>query len=274
MAPPNGSDRRGVGRYDDLPSRGGFHDSHGPSKADEVDNWGSSKKSAFGFDSSNRERDYGIAKDRDSGADADKWSRKDVSRFPERPRLVLQPRTRPVESSPPPSRGESENNSPERILPDKTNMEVTPKPRKVNPFGEAKPREIILEEKGMKWKKFDAELDRKSVDRAETEEELVLKEEIKALQEAIKVAEADSKARASEVSTGAEEDQILLDVREQLAQKEWDLEQLTTELNDKVRFSRVGGERPASRSGNRETDMWTKSNGNGQPKSESKGGRW
>lgn len=43
-------------------------------------------------------------------------------------------------------------------------MEVKPKP-KVNPFGDAKPREVLLEEKGLDWKKIDLELEHRRVDR-------------------------------------------------------------------------------------------------------------
>jgi Plant specific eukaryotic initiation factor 4B len=39
---------------------------------------------------------------------------------------------------------------------------------KVNPFGDAKPREVVLEEKGMNWRKIDLELEHKSVDRYST----------------------------------------------------------------------------------------------------------
>lgn len=42
---------------------------------------------------------------------------------------------------------------------------VKPRP-KVNPFGDAKPREILLEERGKDWRKIDLELEHRSVDRS------------------------------------------------------------------------------------------------------------
>lgn len=36
---------------------------------------------------------------------------------------------------------------------------------KVNPFGDAKPREAVLGERGMDWRKIDLELERRSVAR-------------------------------------------------------------------------------------------------------------
>ncbi|WZZ36202.1 hypothetical protein YC2023_019603 [Brassica napus] len=53
--------------------------------------------------------------------------------------------------------------------------------RKVNPFGDAKPREVLLEEQGKDWRKMDMELEHRRVDRPETEEEKMLKEEIEEL---------------------------------------------------------------------------------------------
>jgi hypothetical protein len=41
---------------------------------------------------------------------------------------------------------------------------VKPKP-KVNPFGDAKPREVLLEERGKDWRKIDQQLEHRSVDR-------------------------------------------------------------------------------------------------------------
>ncbi|GMI99752.1 eukaryotic translation initiation factor 4B1 [Hibiscus trionum] len=41
---------------------------------------------------------------------------------------------------------------------------VKPRP-KVNPFGVAKPREVLLEERGQDWRKIDLELDRRRMDR-------------------------------------------------------------------------------------------------------------
>lgn len=41
---------------------------------------------------------------------------------------------------------------------------VKPK-AKVNPFGDAKPREVLLEEKGLDWKKIDLELEHRRIER-------------------------------------------------------------------------------------------------------------
>lgn len=44
--------------------------------------------------------------------------------------------------------------------------EAVPKPRpKVNPFGDAKPREVLLSERGKDWRKIDLELEHRGVDR-------------------------------------------------------------------------------------------------------------
>eukprot|EP00271_Cylindrocystis_brebissonii_P001130 TRINITY_DN11420_c0_g1_i2.p1 TRINITY_DN11420_c0_g1~~TRINITY_DN11420_c0_g1_i2.p1 ORF type:complete len:616 (-),score=159.82 TRINITY_DN11420_c0_g1_i2:83-1930(-) len=57
-----------------------------------------------------------------------------------------------------------------------------PRP-KLNPFGDAKPREVRLQEQGKDWRKIDMELEHKGVDRPETEEEQRLKEKIAEIEE-------------------------------------------------------------------------------------------
>ncbi|KAE8681222.1 hypothetical protein F3Y22_tig00111338pilonHSYRG00391 [Hibiscus syriacus] len=131
---------------------GGFFDSQ--SKADEVDNWASIKitKSAnaapprrFGgvFD---RRSSFDSLQSRDSPRDLDNWGKKKeetgstAGSGKVRPKLVLQPRTVPV----------TEENK----------KEVTaPKPKGANPFGEARPREEVLKEKGKDWKEIDENLE-------------------------------------------------------------------------------------------------------------------
>ncbi|OIT04691.1 PREDICTED: eukaryotic translation initiation factor 4B2 [Nicotiana attenuata] len=108
-------------------------------------------------------------------------------------------------------------------------MEVKPKP-KVNPFGDAKPREVLLEEKGLDWKKIDLELEHRRVDRPETEEEKNLKEEIEQL-------------RKEAMQSSCHDQTNLQNV---INQKERDLELLIRDLDDKVRF---GQKRPGSASG-------------------------
>ncbi|KAG8071292.1 hypothetical protein GUJ93_ZPchr0006g42948 [Zizania palustris] len=104
---------------------------------------------------------------------------------------------------------------------------------KVNPFGDAKPREIVLQEKGKDWRKIDLELEHRRIDRPETNEERALKEEINLLRVDLKETEVNIS------------DKDAKGFSEKLSQMEKDLERLTAELDDKVRF----GQRPASGSG-------------------------
>ncbi|XVF45482.1 hypothetical protein PTKIN_Ptkin02bG0210100 [Pterospermum kingtungense] len=130
---------------------GGFFDSQ--SKADEVDNWAASKsnKSANeapprrfggGFE---RRSSFDSLQSRDSPRDTDNWGRKKEEIGTAsgsggvRPKLVLQPRTVPVT--------------------EEGKKEVTlAKPKGANPFGEARPREEVLKEKGKDWKEIDEKL--------------------------------------------------------------------------------------------------------------------
>ncbi|XP_076941620.1 eukaryotic translation initiation factor 4B2-like isoform X2 [Bidens hawaiensis] len=101
------------------------------------------------------------------------------------------------------------------------------KPRaKVNPFGDAKPREVLLQEKGVDYRKIDLELERRRLGRPETEAEKSLKEEIYNLQR--------------ENQTG---------LHDTILEKERDLEQLTRDLDDKLRFAQKTVERPSSGAG-------------------------
>ncbi|KAJ8569734.1 hypothetical protein K7X08_006311 [Anisodus acutangulus] len=107
-----------------------------------------------------------------------------------------------------------------------------PKP-KVNPFGDAKPREVFLEEKGLDWRKIDLELEHRRVDRPETEEEKNLKEEIEHLKKESTQCSQEDKTNLQNV----------------INQKERDLELLIRGLDDKVRFSQKPIQRPGSGSG-------------------------
>ncbi|XVE48902.1 hypothetical protein DITRI_Ditri01bG0039100 [Diplodiscus trichospermus] len=130
---------------------GGFFDSQ--SKADEVDNWAASKsnKSATeapprrfggGFE---RRSSFDSLQSRDSPRDLDNWGKKkeeagsDGGSSGVRPKLVLQPRTVPVTEE-----GIKDVN--------------LAKPKGANPFGEARPREEVLKEKGKDWKEIDEKL--------------------------------------------------------------------------------------------------------------------
>ncbi|XP_042011081.1 eukaryotic translation initiation factor 4B2-like [Salvia splendens] len=97
---------------------------------------------------------------------------------------------------------------------------------KVNPFGDAKPREVMLEEKGLDWKKIDLELDRR-VDRPEAEKEKKLKEEIEQLKRELL-------EKIGEEQAG---------VQDQIHKKEQELELLVSQLDDKVRYSQRNFER-------------------------------
>ncbi|XP_043714111.1 eukaryotic translation initiation factor 4B3-like [Telopea speciosissima] len=191
----NGDDssnsRWGSSRVSDEPHRnGGFNRDSAPSRADEIDDWGAGKKSmaapAFErrekvgfFDSqsradesdswlgnktftpsegrrfgggfeNHRERRGGFdmfQKETSNGgaADSDTWGKKreEVSASG-RPRLVLQPRTLPV------------NNADQQ---QQQGSGSTVKSKGSNPFGEARPREEVLAEKGEDWKKIDEQLE-------------------------------------------------------------------------------------------------------------------
>ncbi|CAK7329539.1 unnamed protein product [Dovyalis caffra] len=130
-----------------------FFDSQ--SKADESESWVSNKAANEGprrfgggnnggfekrgsFDSLSRER-HGFS---GGAADSDNWGRKKDEHFSsasggERPKLKLQPRTLPV----------SNGNG------------VLAKPKGSSPFGDARPREEVLKEKGMDYKEIDEKLE-------------------------------------------------------------------------------------------------------------------
>ncbi|CAA0833136.1 eukaryotic translation initiation factor 4B1 [Striga hermonthica] len=101
---------------------------------------------------------------------------------------------------------------------------------KVNPFGNAKPREVLLEEKGLDWKKLDLELEHRRVERPETEEEKNLREEIEHLK--------------TELLKETVEDQTT--TLNLIHQKENDLELLVRQLDNKVRYSQKIFERKSS----------------------------
>ncbi|WOL16109.1 hypothetical protein Cni_G24891 [Canna indica] len=129
--------------------------------------------------------------------------------------------------------------------------EVTDKPRqKANPFGDAKPREILLQEKGIDWKKIDMELEHRSVERSETNEEKVLKEEINSLKALTEGSERDIKGKFIKLSS-----EELSRLHEEIASKERDLELLVRELDDKVRFGQKASAnaRPGSGGGRSDT---------------------
>ncbi|KAE8665018.1 V-type proton ATPase subunit G3-like [Hibiscus syriacus] len=167
-----GSGRRPYGGFDEErrgpPSRVSDYDQ--PSRADEVDNWAMAKKTAPSFDSSRQNRYGGLGTGggggnskadevdnwtagkqsiparastfgsgfRDTGPEPDRWTRSGGGFREERPRLVLNP-----------PRGEVNEPSVKTIKP--------------NPFGAARPREEVLMEKGLDWKKLDSDIESKKV---------------------------------------------------------------------------------------------------------------
>jgi len=116
---------------------GGFG---GASRSDGVDNWAVGKKPV-----PVRSSNFGSGF-RDSGVEPDRWSRggppRETERM-ERPRLVLDP----------PRVDGSVNEAPVKAT------------NKGNPFGAARPREEVLAEKGLDWKKMDSEIEAKKTSR-------------------------------------------------------------------------------------------------------------
>lgn len=146
-----------VGSGFERRERGGFFDSQ--SRADESASWVSNKSytpsegrrfGSGGFDSL-RERRGGFDSAPNGGgggggADSDLWGRKKEEgsgtangSAGTRPKLILQPRTLPVNDG-------------------QTGTGSAVKPKGSNPFGEARPREEVLAEKGQDWKEIEEKL--------------------------------------------------------------------------------------------------------------------
>ncbi|CAN6232304.1 unnamed protein product [Urochloa humidicola] len=104
---------------------------------------------------------------------------------------------------------------------------------KVNPFGDAKPREVILLEKGKDWRKIDLELEHRRIDRPETNDERVLKEEINLLK--LELNENEAKMSDDDAKS----------LSEKITEMEKQLELLKITMDDKIRFS----QRPGSGAG-------------------------
>uniref|UniRef100_A0A803PGZ6 Uncharacterized protein n=1 Tax=Cannabis sativa TaxID=3483 RepID=A0A803PGZ6_CANSA len=287
-----------------------------PSRADEVDNWKTEKKSLPSFDSGRQNRadevdnwtfgkkplpvrssTFGSGGGGFRDSEPDRWNRggggfRDSSGDRERTRLVLDPpkadtglneplpvvktnkpnpfgAARPREeilaekgldwkkldseieakkTSRPTSAHSSRPSSAQSSRsegPGLHGIENVVKPRpKVNPFGDAKPREVLLEERGKDWRKIDLELEHRGVDRPETEEERLLKEEIENLKKGLE--KESPVTRESEEEPAAKEQPSLQDT---ILQKERELEKLIRDLNDKVRFGQKAAERPGSGAG-------------------------
>ncbi|MED6172610.1 hypothetical protein PIB30_051646 [Stylosanthes scabra] len=254
----------------------------GGSRADEADNWMAGKKPL-----PSRSSTFGSGF-RDSVPEPDRWTRgkrdmldsRDSDR--ERPRLVLdrpqgngsvdvteavavktnkpnpfgaaRPREevlaekgldwKKLDSEMPTSAHSSRPSSAQSSRSEVPASEDAVKPKaKVNPFGDAKPREVLLEEKGMDWKKIDLELEHRRVDRPETTEEKLLKEEIDNLKKELgKESGGDSNKISSDEVGPTNTESVLL-------QKERELEILTRDLDNKIRFGQKATEGPGSSTG-------------------------
>ncbi|XP_019461987.1 PREDICTED: eukaryotic translation initiation factor 4B2-like isoform X2 [Lupinus angustifolius] len=252
---------------------GGFG---GGFRADGVDNWAAGKKPVPARSSNSGSSNFGSGF-RDSGMEPDRWAR--GTPLPqreerERPRLVLDPRKSGVGSV--------------NEAPVKTN--------KSNPFGAARPREEVLAEKGLDWKKLDSELEAKKptsrptsshssrpssaqssrsegpgfqgaegvvksrpkvnpfgdakprevllrVERPETEEEKLLHEEIDQLKKELEKEYTTNSNKESVGGAGVDHTSAIL------LKKERELELLIHDLDDKVRFGQKAVDRPDSSAG-------------------------
>ncbi|GMN48681.1 hypothetical protein TIFTF001_017852 [Ficus carica] len=155
----NGFERRERDRDRD---RGGFFDSQ--SKADESESWVANKSftpsEGRRFGGGDRERRGGGFTSNGGGADSDFWGKKredsnggignESESGSGRRRLNLQPRTLPINNATSPGSG----------------TPPAAKPKGANPFGEARPREEVLAEKGQDWKKIDEQLDSRKIKEA------------------------------------------------------------------------------------------------------------
>lgn len=301
VAPPlpvNSFNRSNRERYD-AGGQASRYDAGGQgSRADEVDNWAVGKKPDLGdhrsgsFGSMNTER-WGGRRGEGFGL-----SNRDKDSDRGRPRLVLNPPSRPmndplqvsslsdapevdalktkllksnpfgnarpreevlakrgddwkkvdseIESRTSSRPTSSHSSRPQSPL---TNAAPTQARPKVNPFGNAKPREVLLEQKGKDWRKMDFELEHRGVNRPETEEERKLKEEVNFLKELLKKSAEDEAQMNGLALEELDMDKMQLTVKE-LKLKEKQLERLTRDLDDKIRFGKRGGDsRPGSAAG-------------------------
>jgi hypothetical protein len=183
-----GGDRERRGGFDDDDRRGP-RDLDLPSRADEADNWAMNKKSTPAASDSGRPDRFGGPSPAGRADDIDNWSRDKKplpSRYPSlgsgggfrdspgfRDSLGSSDSDRWARAggfTPMPQNGEGERR---RLVlePLKRDPTATPAPpvevarNRPNPFGAARPREAVLAEKGVDWRKIDSEIDQKKTSR-------------------------------------------------------------------------------------------------------------
>ncbi|CDY16049.1 BnaC08g40740D [Brassica napus] len=270
----------GGGRYG---GGGGSYggDGGGYSKADGVDNWGAgkshvslSKPSTFGSGGDQEERRRLVLEPRkavvvDSGV-SETLTETGVKTSKASPFGAARPREQVLaekgldwkkldseieakkgssQTSRPSSAQSSRPSSAQSNRSESLTLENVVKPRpKVNPFGDAKPREVLLEEQGKDWRKMDSELEHRRVDRPETEGERLLKEEIEELRKKL---DKEATITADSKESQQESDSNNHNITDIISAKEKELESLIRELDDKVRFRPRAVERPGSGAGSR-----------------------
>ncbi|KAJ4800668.1 Eukaryotic translation initiation factor 4b3 [Rhynchospora pubera] len=143
---------------------GGFFDSN-PTRADDSDSWVSNKRESAPVQSDMRRSgssNWGFNKERDSSSDT--WGKKreevgTVASSGARPKLVLQPRTLPL-ASPPVANGSNGDVTPQSEVSKNGSVPVVKsKGSGSNPFGAARPREEVLAEKGQNWRELEEKLE-------------------------------------------------------------------------------------------------------------------
>eukprot|EP00891_Asterochloris_glomerata_P000031 jgi/Astpho2/31/fgenesh1_pg.00001_%23_15_t len=278
---PQEPDNRDRGRsrgFEDRPRMGGFRDRDssgdrgfepvGPSRADEEDRW-SRKFAPAASRSPPRAQHVSDTADRwmRSGPAPSQASTAEQPAF-ERKRLQLKPRSLPAPELPTPPEPKPDELKTER---QPQAAPAAPKPRS-NPFGQARPREEVLKEKGVSESGSDR------VDREETAEEMRLKERIAAAKKRVEAGEGDELASAGTVkgeqpegaSTDASEEQMLArqepmsyaarakaatqTVQEALADYEKDLVKLSAELDKKAKLSTKAESSAAAASPSRQVE--------------------
>ncbi|KAK6139191.1 hypothetical protein DH2020_027070 [Rehmannia glutinosa] len=277
----NSAQPRPGGKYSSLGGGGGPGVA---SRADDVDNWASAepdrwtrneqrlvsdspKNEVEVVEKVNKPNPFGAARPREEvlaekGLD---WKKLDLDIEGKKQQHSVSGGSRPASSQS--SRPESPLSSRSELTVGESAVKQKPK---VNPFGDAKPREVLLEEKGLDWKKIDLELEHRRVERSqfmvsanrkwfmisvkciifiemalagndsfgerllpETEEEKNLKEEIEHLKK--------------ELLQRSDDDQT--SIHDLIRQREQELELLVRQLDDKIRYSQKNFERQGSEVG-------------------------